>query len=245
MQTLHDLDLDAAQFELLRAAMPKLEDDPAPRAIDKPSVRSRVSAKYLATLESLRQALLHDNGPDAKEQIDELRDELESIREDEAVELDDRVSIVDAARVKTAEVMKFVRPGQVVQYLTAYQDEIPDPVTALVDAADESRGADDGKFNALAERTARDIGFLVIGLDTAKAAPVEDRVRQWLSQNRALSDAEFKLARPELEKAAKAAIGDFDSFDILRHWIERDVAELLSNPQTTAMIDERIKHAGK
>jgi hypothetical protein len=248
LQALHDLDLDGAQLELLRAAIPRVEDVPEPRPVDPPrsSARSKVPARYLATLESLRQALIHDkeNG-EAQDQIDELRDELESIREDEQVELDDRVQIADGARAKVPEVMKSLRPSQVAGYLAAYQDDVPDPVLTLVHAADDSRGVDNGKYLALAERTARDMSILLAGLDKDKAAPVAERVRQWLAQSRGQNDADFKAGRAELEKSARGVIGDVDSFDILRHWVERDAAELLSNPQLGAMIDERIKHPGK
>lgn len=240
LQTLHDLDLDAGQLELLRAAVPKPEDDPTPRT------RSKVPAKYLATLGALRQALIRDeDSTEAKDQIDELRDDLESIREDDKVELDDHVSITDASRNKVPDVMKSLRPSQLAGYLAAYQDEVPDPVQTLVHAVDESRGADDAKFSALAEQTARDIGILLAGLDKEKSAAVADRVRHWLEHARGQSDADPKAAGPELEKDAKAVVGEFDSFDVLRHWVERDVAELLSNPQLGGMIDERIKHAGK
>jgi hypothetical protein len=240
LQTLHDLDLDVAQLESVRGAIPKPEDDPVPRA------RNKVPAKYLATLEALRQALIRDDGSDeAKDQIDELRDDLESIQEDEQVELDDHVTITDAARAKVPDVMKALRPSQLSAYLAAYQDEVPDPVQTLVRAVDESRGADDAKFNSLSERTARDVGILLAGLDKEKAATVAERVRHWIEHARGLGDEGPKAAGNELEKDAKAVLGEFDSFDVLRHWVERDVAELLSNPQLGVMIDERIKHAGK
>lgn len=240
LQTLHDLDLDPPQLESLRAAIPKLADDPTPHT------RNRVPARYLAALEALRQALIHDkDNADASDQIDELRDDLESIREDEQVDLDDHVRIVDAARAAVPDMMKSLRPSQLSGYLVAYQDETPDPVQSLARAADESRGLDDVKFNALSERTARDVAILLAGLDAEKAAPVAERVRQWLSQTRALSNNDFKAGQADREKSAKTALGEFDSFDVLRHWIERDVAELLSNPQLSAVIEERTRQAGK
>lgn len=240
LQTLHDLDLGVSQLEALREASPKLEEEPGSR------VRSRVPARYGAALEALREALIREKeSPEMSGRIDELRDDLESMREDEQVEIDDRVQIVDAARAAVPQVMKSLLPSQVAGYLAAYQDEIPDPIQSLTNAADQSRGLDEGKFNALAERTAKDVGMLAAGLDQDKADAAAARVRQWLTQNRELSNADYKAARPQLEKSARAMIGELDAFDVLRHWIERDVAELLSNPQLPAMIDERIKHAAK
>jgi hypothetical protein len=239
LQTLHDLDLNAQQLDALRTAAPKLDDDPVARA------PGRVSAKYLATLQALRQALLGNKDDDDKDGIDSLRDDLESIQEDEQIDLDDHVRIADAARSAVPGVMKVIQPSQIAGYLAIYQDEVPDPVQSLVKAADDSRGLDEGKYGSLVAETVKEAGIMVAGLDADKAAAVADRVKQWLADNRALGDAEYKAARPQLEQSAKAVLGDLDSFEVLRHWIERDVAELLSNPQLAAVIDERMKHLGK
>ena len=240
LQTMHDLELDAAQLDALRAAIPKLEEDNSQRVVQ------NVSAKYLSVLNSLRGALLEDSETkDSKDQIDTLRDELESIREDEQVRLDDHVLVSDAATAVVPAIMKIIRPGQLAAYLAAYQDEVPEPAQVLARAANESRGLDDAKFGAQADRTSHDVAALIAGLDKEKSAGIVERARHWLEHQRELSDDDFKTAKAGLEKSAADAIGPFDSFDVLRHFVERDVAELLSNPRLSSMIDERVKKLTK
>lgn len=236
LQTIHDLDLDASQLEQLKAIVPNVEEEATPR------IRSKAPAKYIAALEALRDALLKDkDSGETKEQIDELRDDLESMREDQQIEVDDRVKIADPARAKTPEAMKLLRPSQTAGYIAAYQDEVPDPVQVLQQAAEDARGADDGKFNELASKTSRDLSILIAGLDEQKQKPLAERINHWLEQARTPAPADAKTAKAEQEQSARAVLGDFDSFDVLRHWLERDVAEMLSNPQTRQMIDERLK----
>jgi hypothetical protein len=62
-----------------------------------------------------------------------------------------------------------------------------------------------------------------------------------LIQVRALTEEEFKAQRPELEKMARAIVGDLSPLDVLRHALVQDLAELLSNPRLAAAIDARLK----
>ena len=58
---------------------------------------------------------------------------------------------------------------------------------------------------------------------------------------RALKDDEFKKERPELEKTARQIVGEVGPLDVLRHAVERSLADLLSNPRLAAAIDARLK----
>jgi len=235
LQALHDLDLDAAQLQALRAAAAPA-DHPTPRA------KVKATEKYVTTMQSLREALLRGNQDDDDDRVDELRDQLDEMRDDEDIDIDDHVSITDAARAKTPDIVHLIRPSQLAGYFAAFEDEVPDPVQSLLEAADQTRHADGAQLSTGPDKTAHDVGILVGGLDLAKATPVEDRARQWIEHCRVLTDAEFKAERPALEKSAKEIVGDIDPFLVLRHWVERDVAELLSNPQLGPAIDAKLAH---
>jgi hypothetical protein len=56
-----------------------------------------------------------------------------------------------------------------------------------------------------------------------------------------MKDGEYKKKKAQLERDAKEIVGDIEGFTILRHWIERDVAELLSNPLLHKAIEARLK----
>ena len=231
LRGIHELDLTDTQLRSLRPMA-----SPVDIAGVKPA-KTDVPDKYVKSLRSIRQALIKR---DDEDQIAELQDDLESMREDDDIELDDTVTISPAARSKVPELMRLITPSQAAGYIAKYQDEIPDPVESLMDAADDARGADDEEYKSAADETADEVSSLIAGLDLEKAKPVAEQIRAWMKRGRTLGDAEFKAKRPELEKAARELVGDVDSLTVLRHWMQRDMAELLSNPQLVASIEARM-----
>ena len=103
------------------------------------------------------------------------------------------------------------------------------------------RGLKDEQWKQLRDEVSEEVARLVAGLDTEKAGHVSDRVVQLLIQVRALKDDEFKKERPELEKTARQIVGEVGPLDVLRHAVERSLADLLSNPRLAAAIDARLK----
>jgi hypothetical protein len=70
---------------------------------------------------------------------------------------------------------------------------------------------------------------------------VSDQVVQLLIQARALKDDEFKRERRDLEKSARQIVGEVGPMQILRHAVERALAELLSNPRLPTALEARLK----
>jgi hypothetical protein len=233
LQRLHDLDLTPEQLQALRAAAPETTEHP-PRQRNK----IKVSDKYLTTLRSLREALIKGDDDD---RIAELQDDVEAMQEDDDLDIDDDVILTDAARAKAPEFLKSLAPSQIAGYVAAYQDEAPDPVQTLMDAADDARDADADEVKSILEDVSDDLGTLLGGLEPAKAKPHEEAVRAWLKKAKAMSDADFKAKRGELERSARELTAGVDPFMVLRHWVQRDVAELLTNPQLTAAIEAKAK----
>ena len=234
LQRLHDLEMTPDQMKVLRAMSAETAERDAKR--DKP----KAPDKYVKTLRDLREALLKG---DDEDRITELHDDADEMEEGDDVDVDDEVTVTAAARARTPEVLKMLAPSQVAAYVAAYQDEIPDPVATLMDAADDSRDAEGDELQSLIDDTADELGPLIGGLEADKVRAVSGAVRAWVKHARGLSDADFKAQRGELEKSAHALVGDVDAFAVLRHWVERDVSELLSNPQLAAAIDARLKAA--
>jgi hypothetical protein len=231
LQNLHDFDLTPNQLQSLKMTATDTADHHEQAPATKPP------AKYVAMLNSIRDALAKDDS----DQIDELRDDIEEMKEDGGVSIDDTVVVTDAARAKVVGVIKSLSASQIAGYLAQYQDETPDPMRTLMDAAEQAHGADEATFDTVARETGEEIGTLVAGLEAAKTKPVEEKVKAWLALSRPLSDADFKAKRGELEQSARELIAEADPFVVLRHWVERDVAELLSNPQLAAAIDLRLR----
>jgi hypothetical protein len=62
-----------------------------------------------------------------------------------------------------------------------------------------------------------------------------------LSKARSLSEAEFKAKKEDLEKEARALVGDVGPDDLLRYHVQRNLAELLSNPRLETAIKAKLK----
>jgi len=235
LQCIHDFDLSAEQLRKLRALWSDVGTSEA-AAGDEAS--SKTPQKFVALLRKLRDALIKADDQDL---IDELRDDLASMREDDEINVPDHVVVKDAARGKVKKAVKLLQPSQLASYLAAYEDEIPDPVEALTDAAGEACGAETSRFEELCKENAEELGPLLDGIEPDKASKQGEKIRKWLAQWRGLSQGEFKAKAAEVQKSAEDLAGDLDSFVVLRRWVERDLAELLSNPQLGKAIEDRLK----
>lgn len=234
LQALRDFDLSPDQLKALRAMSDHAASPLGQR--DDP----KVADKYVTKLTALRDALAKGTDDD---EIDSLRDEVDAMQDDDdaAADVDDSVTISDPARAKAPLALKLLSSSQVASYIAAYEDEAPDPVQSLMDAADDIRGTDDEDAKDVADDAADEVGPLVAGLDVSRQKPVQEKVRAFLERARKMKEADFKAKRSELEKSAKDVVGDVDGLMILRHWMERDMAELLSNPQLPKAIDARLR----
>ena len=56
------------------------------------------------------------------------------------------------------------------------------------------------------------------------------RVGDWIKANRKTAD-DWRQIERRLEESAKKVVEDISPIDVLNHWLEREMAELLSNPQ--------------
>lgn len=231
LQGLYDLDLSPDQLKALKtlaegSASPLGERDPP-----------KVNDKYVAKLKALRDALAKGQDDD----VDSLRNEVETMEDGDDLDVDDSLAISDSARTKAAAVIKLLTASQMVSYMAAYEDEAPDPVQSLLDAADDIRDSDAEDAKSVADDAADEVGTLIAGLELAKQKPVQEKIRAFLQRAKKMSEADFKSKHADLEKSAKEIVGDTDGFVILRHWLLRDMAELLSNPRLTSAIDARLK----
>ena len=99
----------------------------------------------------------------------------------------------------------------------------------------------DKEWKQLRVDVSEEVGNLTAGLDADKASKISDQVVQLLIQARGLKDDEFKKQQAELEKSARQIIGNVGALDVVRHVLERSLAELLSNPRLAMAIDARLK----
>ena len=232
LRSIHEMELTPAQLKAFRAAA---APDTASRM---GGAKSKVSEKYVAALHALRDALLKGDDDD---RITELRDDLETMHEDDEIDVNDDIAITANARTRTPDLLKMLAPSQVAGYIAVYQDEIPDPQVLLRVAIEEVRGAEDDDFKSTLDDTTDEVSVLLAGLDIEKAKPITEQIRAMLKHARDMNDSDFKSKRGDLEADGRKIIGDVGPVTVLQHWLERDIAELLSNPQLTSAIDAKSR----
>ena len=235
LQLVHQMALTPDQME----AFAKLAKDAAPR--DTTRKPAKVSDKYRKTLQQYHDALV--KGDD--DRIDDLGEELEDLRDSEDPALDDQVETTDEARKLAPQALKLLGARQTANYLALYGDDLPDPVEDLLGALEKSHDPAEKDWKELRDDTAAEVGWLVAGFDKDAAGKVSDKAGALLDRARDLKDEEFKTQRPQLEKEARELAGDVSPTRVLRHILERDLAELLANPQLPAALDARLEQVKK
>ena len=113
-----------------------------------------------------------------------------------------------------------------------HADEVGDPVERMVSAI----GEDDAD-------AATEVAQLIAGNDAEKSKAVADKVGDWIKAHANLDEADVAKDRVALEASAAKVVGDVPSVDVLGHWLDREMATLLSNPELPAACDAML--AGK
>jgi hypothetical protein len=232
LQSLHQFQLKPEQLQTLRKLARQTAMEAGARQVVKPS------EEFRRTLSSLRGALAEASNP---ERIQDLQQKMEKLRADEKIELDDGVELTEAAIKQAPEIMKTLSARQVAGYVALYGDEFPDPLDLLLGALTRVRGLKAKEWEQVRQEVSEDVGNLVAGLDAEKASKISDDVVQLLIKARAFKEDEFKKERPELEKSAREIVGNVAALDVIRHVVERSLAELLSNPWLGSALDARLK----
>ncbi len=232
LQTLYYLHVTPAQLEKLKAVAPQTAAKPAGQA------KAKASDELRKKLTELRDALVDATDED---RIDELSEEFQDQVTAEKAQLDTDFEVTDAARAKVPEVLKLLTARQVAEYLGGMAEDIADPVELLTEALDKVRPLPPAKWKEFRDEISDQVGRLIGGIDPDKVQKASDQVVQFLIVVRSLKDDEFKAQRPELEKKARQVLGDVGPTDILRHVLEQNLAELLSNPRLAAAVAARLK----
>jgi hypothetical protein len=231
LEKLHHLELNAKQLQ----SMLTLAEKSAAKA---PAVQEvHAGAEYQQTLKSLHDALLAQE----VDRIRELSDKLDELHEKESVSIDDTFEMTEASMAAASQAFKLLSAAQIVAYLASLEDEVPDPAERLLSALEEGAELGDDEWKELRDGTAEEISWLVAGFKTETAVRVKKTVTDWLDRNHRFKGAELTKQWPALEKGAHQLVGNVSSLTVLQHYMERELAELLSNPQTASALRLWIK----
>jgi hypothetical protein len=204
---------------------------------DKKRERGKVSKEYHQLLVDVRDALAQDD----EERVEELEDQLEELTIAEAPELDEAVELTDAARKHAPRLLKQFRAHQVAGFLGMHADQIDDPLEKLQDALGKVRGWQLAEWQEKRGALGETIGLLVGGVDRARAEKARDAAIDLLAKVRTMKETEYDEKRAELERDADRIAGKLGPTDVLRHFVEHALAEMLSNPRLSAAVEARLK----
>lgn len=231
VEKLYHLELNADQLaSLLKLAETTAAKMPAPREI-------QASAEYRKILKALHGALLEED----EDQIQELNEKLDELQEKETIEIDDEFEMTEAGLRAAPQAFKLLSAAQVVAYLAALDDEVPDPVERILSALEEGEDLDGDEWKELRDETAEEVSWLVAGFNTENAAKAVKVVTALLDRGHRFKGEEMKKEWPALQKSAHQLVGNVSSLVVLQHYLERELAELLSNPRTATALRMRIK----
>jgi hypothetical protein len=227
-----------SELELSEAQLKAIEPICKETAVRAPaSTAPAASDRYRASLRAVREALVQAD----EEKIAEHQQKVDALRESEKIEPDTDIPISDAARAKAPGVLAMLSTSQVANYISAHAEDVPGAVETITDALDQCRQQNDADFAALRAEAAEQTGMLLAGLDKLAAKPIEQKVTDLLDKAKKLNDAEFKAQHDALVNQAKQITAGADPIEGLRHWMQQEIAALLSNPATSDAITARLQ----
>jgi hypothetical protein len=211
---------------------------------DKKREKAQISDAYRKALIDLRAAFISEQ----EDRIDDLDKKLQALKREEDPDLDDAVEITDEARQKAG---NFVRihcsADQVVSYLASYGKDLPNPRTLLFQTMRvNTTGPKTSKPNPQEWKEIRafvikEVTWQISGLNIDKGDRVGTHVGELLDKAYAMSDDDLKAHAQELRGEARAIADRVGPTDLLKHIMEQDVAELLSNPRLIPAVEARMK----
>lgn len=232
LEAIHHLKLTRTQLEQLR----RLAATTAPKTL--PTRAVPVGDEFRKTLTDLRDALIDDN----EARVSALTLGLDDLREKENPDFGE-VALTAAARKHTPEFLHALSARQVMEFLADFSEEFPDPRDKLEEAFEEIRALNGKEWEELRDETAGQVAWLIAGLDTAAESKLRPRVAALLARVHSMKDDEFAAKQQELTKQVEELVGKVGPLEVIRHFTERSLAELLSNPRLAAAVEARLKKA--
>jgi hypothetical protein len=223
------------------------KNPPEPGRERKPAT---VSDKYKRVLTELRVAYIA--GQD--DRIVDLTDQLDELAEDEDGELDDVIEITANGRKNSLLRTSGLTTECIVNYLNAYGKEFPSPVNMIGRVMIDRKAGD--KISVEDRKSvAKQVGFALWGF-SPKAAIMEEKMNKFLEKASDLAPQACKQGwnkkgplRLEYETILKGLVekGQHspNSFHMIEHLMNQDMAELFSNSRLVPAIEARVAYLKK
>ena len=225
--SLNDLQLTHDQFTSLKDMITDTTGK-----VSEPS--SPIAPGQKAALSNTRAALLEKD----QKKIEDAEDKLDQIQDKQDPDSDPEVEQSEPAKEKAEGFLKTLTPVQVTHYLSENADDVHDPAQLLLSAVHRAQGLSEDDFGTMQDDTADDVRILLTGPHPNKPVQIGARVKHLLDRVHHLSADDYKTQQASLEDEARQIVGTPDPIVCLRHWMENEIADLLSNPQLGEAINE-------
>jgi len=227
LTTLNDLNLTPDQLTALKGMI----SDTAGTMSDTPDP---VGPDYVAALKDARAALLSKD----QDRIDNALDKVGDIDDQLDPDCDPDVDQSEPAKDKAVTLLKMLSVKQVANYVGENSDDMDDPTQMLLDAVHHARDGTDDDFQSLQQDTSEEIGTFFGTSHPGKPLTIVVKVNHLLARVRHLSADDYQSQQSALEDEAKQLVANLDPIVCMRHWMDNELADLLSNPQLGEAIDD-------
>ncbi|HXD86006.1 MAG TPA: hypothetical protein VN641_05915 [Urbifossiella sp.] len=231
LETIYHLEATTAQLNGLLALAQKTAAKPAA------AKTASASADYRKMLQELRAALVKNDEAKAPT----LFQKLSELEESDPTEIEDEFDLTDAAIKAAPQALKLVTAAQIVSYLAAMENEVPDPVERVAATLIEGEELPADEWKSLRDETASEIAWLMHGFNSPAEKGTVKSVTALLDRGHAFKGENLAKELPGLEAAAKKLVGGVGPIVVLQHYMERELAEFLSNPRAVVALKARIE----
>jgi hypothetical protein len=199
-------------------------------AIDKTADGDRFVQTVLL---GLRGALISGDS----EKIDSWEKQMGDVEQETAISLAPRIKPSQKSLGEAEKIVRGFSGQQIAGFIAQRSEEVPDPVDLMEAAMTQCRGMKDDDFKQFSADVAEQIGVLVGG-PGPRANRVAADVMPMLRFAHAMPDDTFESRRADLDDEVKKLL-KANSTMVLRHWVDWEIAEILSNPQLGAAVLEK------
>ncbi len=212
---------------------------------------AQVSKNYLKLLIDLRAAFITNN----EDRIGELSDQLEQLTNEEQPDLDDAIEITEPSKESGPLVFRgYFDANRIAGYIAAYGKDFPEPYALMKKTV---RGDLKGSWptpdvwKETCEFVIKEVSSTIAGFDAKGRAELADKVKKLLDRAYGMSDEKLKKEWSEMGKGLRGEVAAISNWNkqgptgIIKHVLERDFAELFSNPRLLKAIEAREDYLKK
>jgi hypothetical protein len=228
LTTLNDMHLAPAQLSALQDLA---SDTPA----QLPTAAYNVTLAHATALQDLKAALISGND----DKISDAEDKVSDMEEQEGDDDEPDIEPTDAAKGKVGQVIHLLTTRELAGYIAENSEDVPDPGQILVDALNHCYNMSQDDYQSLKEDTTDELGELAGGANPTKTPSIIAKAGHFLDGVRKLSNDDFNAQLPTLRDQAQKLGDSIDPMSAIRHWMEGEMADLLSNPQLGQALQDR------